>query len=1024
MPVGTEHRGGRARIGGSDRPAGKEGAAARLPPNGRREVGAVLDIRPRRPHGLVQFLVPAISLALALASLAMVPSVSRATSPGLFITALSGQAVAGSPYSFLVWMGVAGSRYSCFADKVHFTDTDPGAGLPADYRFIESGYFIDECFGGDAQGHTFTFTPATAGIQTVTVSDLDDPSILSGTLTLNVVAGAATRMMVSNLASPVDQGAGTSFRLTVADYYWNVATGYTGTVTFTSDDPSAQLPPPYTFTAGDAGTRLFTVAFGSIGTDMVTAYDNAHGLVASVSTNVVQQVHFYVVCSDSSAGYETSCTVIAEKNGSIDKGYTGTIHFASSDPLAVLPANYYINAGVQGEPPPFPVTFKTAGAQTFDVTDVANPTIMGTTTANIIGGDTVGVSVVGLPSSMVAGSVSIIVKTRDAFGNWGASGTLSFSSTDPRAVLPSPFTFHGIDYGTHAFTVTMKSPGQQTLTATAVNWLGSFPGSASTMTYKGNATRFVVSGIPNPAITGTGWAFSVRATDAYDNTDTDYRGTVHFWSSDPDASLPSDYFLRAADGGSHSFVVTFAHDGSQTVCATDMLTGSITGCQTVTVNYPPTSYLGVSGISSPAVAGVWQPVTITARAATGAVAIGYRGTVHFTSSDVAALLPNNYTFSAADAGVHTFAFSLPGHSRGVLLRTAGPQSVTATDAEFSSITGMQAGISVVAGGAATFAVSGLPSSTSVKVPRTLTVSAKDCCGNTATGYRGSVHFTSSDPLAVLPADYGFLAADAGIRSFSVTFKTAGSQSVTVTDTGNAAITGSQGGVTVTADTTPPTASPPTASLVKGGKLTSTTSVKISWPAASDPSGISRYDLKRQTNGGAWSTISLTSPTATSATVALSPGSATYAFEVRATDGAGNIGAWVTGNAFKLMLAQENASAVTYTGAFTRTTLTGASGGYVKYASAAGRVAKFTFTGRSVAFVGTKGPDRGKAEIWLDGAKLATIDCYAASRGAAAVLYAVSVTGTGTHTLQVRVLGTKNANSSSKRVDIDAFLAIR
>ena len=58
---------------------------------------------------------------------------------------------------------------------------------------------------------------------------------------------------------------------------------------------------------------------------------------------------------------------------------------------------------------------------------------------------------------------------------------------------------------------------------------------------------------------------------------------------------------------------------------------------------------------------------------------GYLGTVHFTSSDSQAVLPSNYTFVAADDGAHTFTT--------VVLKTAGSQSITATDTTTSSITG-------------------------------------------------------------------------------------------------------------------------------------------------------------------------------------------------------------------------------------------------------------------------------------------------------------------------------------------------
>ena len=64
----------------------------------------------------------------------------------------------------------------------------------------------------------------------------------------------------------------------------------------------------------------------------------------------------------------------------------------------------------------------------------------------------------------------------------------------------------------------------------------------------------------------------------------------------------------------------------------------------------------------------------------------------------------------------------------------------------------------------------------------ITVTAKDISGNTVTGYQGTVHFASTDTLAELPADYSFTSSDNGSHTFSVTLKSVGTQSFTVTDT--------------------------------------------------------------------------------------------------------------------------------------------------------------------------------------------------------------------------------------------------
>jgi hypothetical protein len=64
----------------------------------------------------------------------------------------------------------------------------------------------------------------------------------------------------------------------------------------------------------------------------------------------------------------------------------------------------------------------------------------------------------------------------------------------------------------------------------------------------------------------------------------------------------------------------------------------------------------------------------------------------------------------------------------------------------------------------------------------MTVTAQDRYGNPATGYRGTVHFTSTDPHAILPANYTFSPADNGMHTFKVTLRTSGTQSITATDT--------------------------------------------------------------------------------------------------------------------------------------------------------------------------------------------------------------------------------------------------
>lgn len=87
------------------------------------------------------------------------------------------------------------------------------------------------------------------------------------------------------------------------------------------------------------------------------------------------------------------------------------------------------------------------------------------------------------------------------------------------------------------------------------------------------------------------------------------------------------------------------------------------------------------GLSAPgsATAGGTFSITVSALTSSNTVFTGYTGTVHFSSSDVAAGLPADYTFTSADNGVHTFA--------GLTLKTAGSQSLVVADKLTGTVTG-------------------------------------------------------------------------------------------------------------------------------------------------------------------------------------------------------------------------------------------------------------------------------------------------------------------------------------------------
>ena len=174
----------------------------------------------------------------------------------------------------------------------------------------------------------------------------------------------------------------------------------------------------------------------------------------------------------------------------------------------------------------------------------------------------------------------------------------------------------------------------------------------------------------------------------------------------------------------------------------------------------------------------------------------------------------------------------------------------------------------------TLALSGIPNPSVAGVAYKVTVTARDAYGNTATGYRGTIHFTSTDPAAVLPVDHTLTAADVGVHTFSLTLKTIGTQSVTATDTVTASIKGSQSGIVVRSVPGTPrnvTATPANASAT------------VSWaaPSANGGSPITGYTVTSSPG----SKICSTTGTLSCTVAGLTNGQA-YTFTVKARNAVG------------------------------------------------------------------------------------------------------------------------------------------
>ncbi len=201
-----------------------------------------------------------------------------------------------------------------------------------------------------------------------------------------------------------------------------------------------------------------------------------------------------------------------------------------------------------------------------------------------------GLVVAGRPFDLTLSAVSNAGTIVPAY-----SGTVHFTSSDPRATLPPDYTFVAGDNGSHDFSnaFILRTAGSQSITvqgttpqaAAAGQKRGVVPAAAAIRQPRDAASPGAVTGqlavmvsAAAPAslqAAGIGGAVTagvfqspvLTVLDAYGNVVTEFSGQIHFYSTDPLAVLPPDYAMSPSDRGSHVFTnaLTLRTPGSQQV---------------------------------------------------------------------------------------------------------------------------------------------------------------------------------------------------------------------------------------------------------------------------------------------------------------------------------------------------------------------------------------------------------------------------------------------------------------------------
>jgi hypothetical protein len=235
-----------------------------------------------------------------------------------------------------------GNLATGFAGTVTLASDDPNALLtPSPHTFDPSS---------DAGSHAFTATFWRAGLRTLTAAAAGLPAASQPGIAVGAGSAMHAKLVLpATFTAGVAQGA----TVTLQDAHGNVATGYSGAITLsTNADPNWVVTPavPYTFNPNtDQGAKTFMITFRAAGTATVSATASAGAVAGDTGTTTV------------SAGTVTSLalTTAASAVACGDLGVTVRLLDAQGNVSTAASPN--VTLGLLGGPPS-PLTGTTSAA--------------------------------------------------------------------------------------------------------------------------------------------------------------------------------------------------------------------------------------------------------------------------------------------------------------------------------------------------------------------------------------------------------------------------------------------------------------------------------------------------------------------------------------------------------------------------------------------------------------------------------------------------------------------------------------
>jgi hypothetical protein len=374
--------------------------------------------------------------------------------------------------------------------------------------------------------------------------------------------------------------------------------------------------------------------------------------------------------------------------------------------------------------------------------------------------------------SVTAGdSITVTLQARDVYGNDETSGGLMVAFALGNGAAQGTFgPVTDQQNGTYTVPFTGTSAGGNTISATLAGQSGSATPAAVTVTPGPvSLAESIVTVSPPSVALGDSTTVTLLARDDYGN-------------DERTGGLTVAIALGTGDGSGTLGTVTDRQNGTYTA----LFTGTAVGTTTITATID-----GQAVTSPPPTVIIAGPADHLAVQAPVQAIVGGKFTVTVTADDARDHTNPDYSgwailmLATGPAGGRLMGDTLAPFRQGVA--TFPGLSFTAVGGGYqllaSGADDLVAALSdpIAVSPTTHFAVTAPPGPVMAGQPFSVTVSALGAAGQADASYLGTIHFTSTDPRAPLPAAYTFQAGDGGTKSFAITLKTAGPQTIAVTD---------------------------------------------------------------------------------------------------------------------------------------------------------------------------------------------------------------------------------------------------